>query len=172
LAQNGKSSLGTENNKDSNAGIDDLDIRIVNQLLVNPAASSTDLARKFRKPLSTVQRRRSRLERTILQREYKIISVNSHWRSGEFFATVAIGKTLSIAKEIYDKYCNLTLVTTTVNHIGNLMAHIYFKDSSEMFEILEDLKSMPDVTNVEYAEHVEKVGERKPLFLLEDLKGK
>jgi DNA-binding Lrp family transcriptional regulator len=152
--------------------LDTLDIKIINELLSNPVASSSDLALKFRKPLSTVQRRRVRLEKTILDREYNINSIDGKWRSGEFFATVGNGKTISVAKEIFEKYRNLTTVTTTINNVGNLVAHIYFRDSSEMFTILEDLKRLPDVTNVEYVEHIEKIGERKPTFLLEDLKKK
>jgi hypothetical protein len=62
------------------------------------------------------------------------------------------------------------MVTATVNNIGNLVALIYFRDSSEMFSILEALQSLPDAANVEYVEHIHKVGERKPKFLLEDLK--
>lgn len=155
---------------DSGILLDELDVRIVNELLVNANASSSTLARKFRKPLSTIQRRRTKLERTVIIKEYRLNSINGKWRSGEFFAKIANGKTLSVAKQIFDKYSNLTMVTTTVNNVGNLVAHIYFRDSSEMFRILEDLKSMPDILSVEYAEQVEKVGERKPLFLLEDLK--
>ena len=158
-----------EKNPDSKS-LDTLDIKIINELLCNPSASSTDMALKFRRPLSTVQRRRIRLERTILEPEYRINSINGKWRSGEFFATVGNGRTVSVAKEIFNKYHNLTMVTTTINNIGNLVAHIYFRDSSEMFTILEDLKSLPDVTNVQYAEHIEKIGERKPTFLLEGLK--
>jgi DNA-binding Lrp family transcriptional regulator len=158
------------NNGNDRTALDDLDLGIINALLSSPDASSSALAAKFKKPLSTIQRRLTRLERTILKKDYRINSNHAKWRSGEFFITVGKGRTQLVARQIFDKYPYLTMVTTTVNSVGNLVAHIYFRDSSEMFTILEDLKRIPDVTNVEYAEHIEKIGERKPTFMLEDLR--
>ena len=38
-----------------------------------------------------------------------------------------------------------------------------------MFAIIEELRRMPGVEDVLYAEHIEVLGERKPRFILEDL---
>jgi hypothetical protein len=62
------------------------------------------------------------------------------------------------------------MVTLTSNTVGNMIAHIYFRDPSRMFSIMEELKQIPYVVDVMYAEHIEKIGERKPRFILEDLK--
>jgi len=61
------------------------------------------------------------------------------------------------------------MVTLTSNTVGNMIAHIYFRNSSNMFSIMEDLRRMPNVEEVLYAEHIEKIGERKPRFILEGL---
>jgi hypothetical protein len=150
--------------------LDDLDLVIVNSLLDNPDVSSTVIAKESHRPLSTIQRRRTRIERTILKKDYMINTKYAKWRSGEFFVTVADGKTALIANQIFEKYNNVTLVTTTMNNVGNLIGHIYFKDSPEMFALMEEIKKIPAVSRVMYAEHIERVGERKPRFLLEDLR--
>ena len=151
--------------------LDDLDMDIVNELIDNSSATSTEMARKYSKPLSTIQRRRTRLESTILKKDYSIDSSYTNWRNGEFFLRIGKGRAREVAQETFDKYDkNITLVTLTSNHIGNMIAHVYFKNSSHMFSIMEEMKKMHYVDDVAYAEHIEKVSERKPKFVLEDLK--
>jgi DNA-binding Lrp family transcriptional regulator len=148
--------------------LDELDLKIVNELLDDSETSSTKIASKYGKPLSTIQRRRTRLERTILVKDYAIDVSYANWRSGEVFARVLKGKTEEVA-EIFEKYkSNITLVSTTMNNVGNLIFHIYFRTSPQMFSIIEDLRRMPNVEDVLYAEHIEVLGERKPRFILED----
>jgi hypothetical protein len=55
-----------------------------------------------------------------------------------------------------------------MNNVGNLIFHIYFRTSLQMFSIIENLRRMPDVEDVLYAEHIDVLGERKPRFILED----
>ncbi len=150
--------------------LDSLDMNIVNELIDDADASSSDIGRKYNKPLSTIQRRRTRLERTVLIKEYSINTKSTDWRSGEFFLKVIKGKAREIAEQTFEKYDkHVTMVTLTSNTVGNMIAHIYFRNSSNMFSIMEDLRRVPNVEDVMYAEHIERVGERKPRFILEDL---
>ena len=150
--------------------LDDLDMKITNELLDDSEMSSSDIARKYDKPLSTIQRRRTKLERTILIKDYGINVKYANWRSGEIFVRILQGKAEEVAKEIFDRYeNNITLVSTTMNNVGNLIIHIYFRTSPQMFAIIEELRRMPGVEDVLYAEHIEVLGERKPRFILEDL---
>jgi len=149
--------------------LDEIDLKIVNELLDDSETSSTKIANKYGKPLSTIQRRRTRLEKTILLKDYAINVKYANWRSGEIFVRVQKGKTNEVAMEVFEKYKNnMTFVTTTMNNVGNLIMHIYFRTSPQMFAIIEDLRRMPNVEEVLYAEHIEVLGERKPRFILED----
>lgn len=59
--------------KNFNRGIDLVDIKIINELLASPDIQSAELAKKIGKPLSTIQRRKSDLEKsTVLKRNYEI----------------------------------------------------------------------------------------------------
>ena len=149
--------------------LDDLDLKIVNELLDDSEISSTDIAKKYDKPLSTIQRRRTKLERSFLLKDYAINVKYANWRSGEIFVRILKGKAEDVAKEIFDRYqYNITLVSTTMNNVGNLIIHIYFRTSPQMFSIIEELRRMQFVEDVLYAEHIEVLGERKPRFILED----
>jgi len=57
--------------------IDALDLNIVNELIDDADASSSYIGKKYNKPLSTIQRRRTRLEKTVLKKEYSIITTNN-----------------------------------------------------------------------------------------------
>jgi DNA-binding Lrp family transcriptional regulator len=154
--------------------LDELDLKITNELLDDSDISSTDISKKFDKPLSTIQRRRTKLERTILIKDYGINVKYANWRSGEIFVRVGKGATEAVANQIFENYPNnVTLISTTMNNVGNMIIHIYFRTSPQMFSIVEKLKRMEAVDDVLYAEHIEVLGERKPRFILEDLmKGK
>jgi len=159
-----------DNRHNGSLHLDDTDLVIVNTLLQRPDTSSSDLAKKTGKPLSTIQRRRAKLERTIIKKDYSLNTDIAGWRSGEFFLSVGNGRTEAVARQIFDKYSNITMVTTTVNSVGNMVAHIYFKDSAEMFGILEEIKRLPNVQDATYAEHIQMIGERKPTFVFDELR--
>lgn len=151
--------------------MDSLDLEIVNELLDDSEATSTDIARKYNKPLSTIQRRRTRLEKTILKKDYSINVKYANWRSGEIFMSIEKGRTQEIGRHLFEKYAtNMTLVTTTLNNVGNLIGHIYYRSSPQMFSVIEELKKIESVKEVMYAEHIEVLGDRKPRFILEELK--
>jgi len=129
-----------------------------------------DIAVKLKSPLSTIQRRRAKLERTILKRQYMIDSSNTDWRQAELFMQVENGKTEELGKEVFEKYKdNITLMSLTMNNIGNLIAHIYFRRSEEIFAIAEDIRTNPNVDSLLFAEHLKVLGERSPKFILEDM---
>ena len=146
-------------------------MNIANELLDDADATSSDIARKYDKPLSTIQRRRTRLERTILAKDYAINTQLARWRSGEIFIKVEKGRAQAVGKTLFERYKeNITLVSTTMNNIGNLIGHIYYNTSPEMFSIVEELRRIEFVEEVMYAEHIEKLGERKPRFILETIR--
>jgi len=60
-------------------------------------------------------------------------------------------------------------MSLTMNNIGNLIAHIYFRRSEEIFAIAEDIRTNPNVDSLLFAEHLKVLGERSPKFILEDM---
>ena len=50
--------------------VDDINLKIIEELVKNPNTSSASLATKLRMPLSSLQRRRAKLEKSVLVKAY------------------------------------------------------------------------------------------------------
>jgi hypothetical protein len=62
---------GTDNKKEL-VLLDSLNTKIIKELVSNPNVRSATIASKYKAPLSTVQRRKARLENSILKKNYHI----------------------------------------------------------------------------------------------------
>ena len=51
---------------------DQLNLKITKEMINDSDVKNADMARRYRTPLSTIQRRRTKLERTILKRSHII----------------------------------------------------------------------------------------------------
>jgi DNA-binding Lrp family transcriptional regulator len=139
---------------------DDLNIKIVRELVNDPDISSTDIASKYNMPLSTIQRRRAKLEQSILSKTYNLDVRKLGWRTADLFISVDKGKAEETARKLLES--NKVNVIVASLRIGDprvdIMADIFYKDSIELHELTEKVKAMPYVTYVEWAEVVKVIG--------------
>src|ERR671912_969681 len=89
-----------------------LDTKIIEELLNDAFISSTDISKKHKAPLSTVQRRRKYLENTILTRRYEIDLKKQGFRIGEMTVVPQNGASKEIISGIFSKYPNHILSIT------------------------------------------------------------
>jgi hypothetical protein len=75
---------GTDNKKEL-VLLDSLNTKIIKELVSNPNVRSATIASKYKAPLSTVQRRKARLENSILKRNYHINIRELGWRTADLF---------------------------------------------------------------------------------------
>jgi len=94
---------GTNRIPSNSLDLDSLDIKIMKELLDNPNSSSSKIVKKFGIPLSTIQRRRTRLESSVLTRNYELSTHDLGWRNAEILMLVEKGKADSMAKELIEK---------------------------------------------------------------------
>src|SRR3712207_8317718 len=80
-----------------------LDGKIIEELLNDAFISSTDISKKHKAPLSTVQRRRRYLENTILTRRYEIDLRKQGFRIGEMTIYPENGSGKEIVSKILDR---------------------------------------------------------------------
>lgn|SRR5581483_6092744 len=135
-------------------GIDSLDIKIIKELIDNPDNSSSKMAKKLGIPLSTVQRRKSRLERSVLTRKYELNTHDLGWRNAEILMLIENGNVNSMAQELMEKFDKVVGTSTRINTTSNLAAYVVFRNSNELHELMEKLRAMPHVTNLEWSEIV------------------
>ncbi len=151
------------NNKGNNKSIHrqklvagSLDAKIIEELLNDAFISSTDISKKHRSPLSTVQRRRRHLENTILTRRYEIDLKNQGFRIGEMTVIPENGASEEIIDGIFSKYANHILsITVKIDSLLILAVMVYFKTTTEIHDIMVGVHSMPGVQQVKFAETVE-----------------
>jgi DNA-binding Lrp family transcriptional regulator len=145
--------------------MDDTNIKIVNELLNNPDVRSKDISTKLRVPLSTIQRRRTKLEKTVLKKNYELNLGLLGWRIADLYLSVEKGK----SKEVGMKLLTRPQVMLVSVHMGDpsvdLVAEVFYKSSSELHDIMESVKAMNFVRSVEWSEIVSIVGQNKTAVL-------
>lgn len=139
---------------------------IIDELLANPDVSSSDISSKYRIPLSTIQRRRSALESmSLIEHKYQVNPIHFGFRTIEFWVMVEKGKALELGQQIFQKYQNVLHVSLQINSVSNIRVIGYVNTSEQLYRMIEEIKSLQFVNNVESAETVKEVGTRQVNFL-------
>ena len=144
---------------DNVLGIDSLDTKIISALLDNPGSSSSKMAKKLGIPTSTIQRRKTRLERSVLTKKYELNTHDLGWRNAEILMLVENGTADRMAQDLM-KFDMVVGTSTRINTKTNLAAYVGFRKSDELHGLMEKLRAMPNVSNLEWSEVVKEAGNR------------
>lgn len=170
--------------------LDKKDLLILNELLSNPDVTSLSISKSLKFPLSTVQRRRTALERsTIIRKSYELDTKQFGWRTADLLISVVKGDCVDIANWLLtesfgmeltaDISKNITKISNNNKHgpkvietslrIGdpviNVVARIIYRSSDELFHIMQEIRKMPHIERVEWSEIVKVVGRNSTLVL-------
>ena len=142
-----------------NLMLDDLDIGIIKEMIKDAEVKSTFLASKYDSPLSTIQRRRAKLEHTILKKKYYINISMFHWRRADLMVSVDgdCGETVSELMRNFGK----NIISTSLR-IGdpqaNIVATVFYKDSRELLNLMDGIRSIASVKCIKWSEVVRDFG--------------
>jgi DNA-binding Lrp family transcriptional regulator len=140
--------------------LDNINIKIVSELVRQPDMSSLALSKKLDIPLSTLQRRRARIEKVILKKTYTFNYKAFGGRIGDLIVSVDKGKSKEIAQILLKKYKNnIVSCDTRINSMHNVSAHVVYKNTEELYELIENIKTMDYVDGIQWSEMVEAIGE-------------
>ncbi|AIF84446.1 transcriptional regulator [Candidatus Nitrososphaera evergladensis SR1] len=137
-----------------------VDKKILKALLSSTGGvSSLTLSKELDIPLSTVQRRRKRLEANLLEMSYTLKVERFGWRTATLFISTRNGMTAAVGKEIL----SLSDGVKSVNRIlgensADLMVEIIFRNNAELLNMVEKMKSINGVGNVFWIELIEPMG--------------
>ena len=155
----------------SDFNIDKTNLKIIKELMENPNIKSSELSEKLQVPLSTIQRRRARIEESILKKNYYFNFSKIGYRTAEIFLDIDKGKVFEIGQQILKLFENKVVrATTRINSLNNLCIEIVFKDSKELHDILEKMKTLDNTTNVYFSEVVNIIGDNTNNIILDILK--
>lgn len=121
------------------------------------------LAKRLDLPRTTVQRRRIMLEKRFLQFIYTLKLEELGFRRIDFLISTESGKTISIAQDLLKRDEVVYVGRSVGQHTIDLKAEIIIKDNVELLDLLEVVKGMPGVREVEWTEIVKVVGRKKSI---------
>lgn len=133
--------------------MDALNKNIAKELIENPELTSREIAKKVY--LSTVQRRRKRLEKLVLSRAYYVDMSLFGWRIADLLIETKQGEAHAVANNVIGK--NFMSGSLRIFSPISMVIKICYKSSSELLRILQDIKARECIGRVERFEIVQKV---------------
>ncbi|HXG08120.1 MAG TPA: Lrp/AsnC family transcriptional regulator [Nitrososphaera sp.] len=142
------------------------DRKILKSLLASGGrVSSLKLSRELDIPLSTVQRRRKRLEELLLETYYVLKVDKFGWRRATLFISTQNGLTMSVAKELLRWEDSIISVSRTMGGSEiDLQLEFIFRQNSELLALIEKIRAVNGVKNVAWSESIEVIGKNFDRF--------
>jgi DNA-binding Lrp family transcriptional regulator len=143
-------------------GISQMDRKIL-KILLSPNGqikSTKSISSKLGIPVTTVRRRRKRLESHFLKQHYVLDIEKFGWRRVDFFISIRNGMTDAVAKKLIEMN-DVTYVGKSIGeHTIDLRVETIVKNNSVLLDVLEKIKGMEGVRDVVWSEIVHIVGQK------------
>lgn len=136
------------------------DKKILHQLIESSGRVSTlTLARQLDIPMSTIQRRRVRLEKNIINMSYSLRLKKLGWRTGTLLVSASDGNAENLGRQILEIDDTVVSVTRIVGESGmDLMVEVIFKETEELLALIDHVKSMGGEKKMFWGESVNLIG--------------
>ena len=122
--------------------------------------SSKSLSAKLGIPITTVRRRRKRLESKFLKMHYVLDIEKFGWKRVDFFISIRNGMVNAVASKLIDSN-EVTYVGKSIGeHTIDLRVETILKDNASILDILEKIKAMDGVNDVVWSEIVSVVSRK------------
>lgn len=147
--------------KKSDTGISSIDRKILKILLSPDVGKSTkSMSAKLGIPVTTVRRRRKRLERDFLKIHYVLDIEKFGWRRVDFFISIRHGMINTVASKLMSLN-DITYVGKSIGeHTIDLRVESIVKDNTVLLDLLEKIKEMEGVEDVLWSEIVSIIGQK------------
>ena len=137
----------------------------------NEDKTSLSMSRKFNISMTTLQRRRKRLEKEFLERDYTLLLEKFGWRRVDFFISTTDGKTDALANDLLAMNQVTAVGKSIGEHTIDLRVETIVKDNHELLDLLEKFKAMDGIRDAVWSEIVGTVGNKMsvPSDIIEQL---
>ena len=143
--------------------LSDIDRQILRLLVESEGRIPThEISQQLSVPLSTVQRRRKRLEENYLIRYFSLNLEMFGWRRIDLLIATEGGATINVGKELLKRNEVIFAARTIGEHTIDLRVETLVKDNGELLDLLEEVKAMDGVKDVVWTEIVETIGRKNP----------
>ena len=142
--------------------ISQIDRKIL-KILLSPngqSKSTKSMSSKLGIPVTTVRRRRKRLEEKFLKVHYVLDIEKFGWRRVDFFISIRNGMVNAVSKKLIEMD-NVTYVGKSIGeHTIDLRVETIVKNNSVLLDLLEVIKGLEGVRDVVWSEIVTVVGQK------------
>jgi len=147
-------------NRKGSVSLDNLNLLLIKELLDDAEVKSADMAARYNSPLSTIQRRRAKLEHSILSKRYDIDIRHLGWREADLLISVDGGDSEDVAKKLIEAHT--ANISATSLRIGdpevNIVAQAFYQTTGELQQLIEKIRATPSVKTVHWSEVVKTIG--------------
>ena len=122
--------------------------------------STKSISAKLGIPVTTIRRRRKRLEDKFLKIQYVLDIDKFGWRRVDFFISIRNGMVNTVANRLMELN-DVTYVGKSIGeHTIDLRVETIVKDNAVLLDLLESIKGMEGVKDVVWSEIVSVVGRK------------
>jgi len=138
-----------------------LDRKMLKLLVDSEGAVTThELSQQLGVPLSTVQRRRKRLEEAYLVKNYSLDPTKFGYMRIDLLIYTEGGTTIDIAKELLKREDGTSVSRTIGEQNIDLRGEAFVKDNGVLLDLLEQDRAMKGVRDVVWVEVIETMGRK------------
>jgi DNA-binding Lrp family transcriptional regulator len=149
---------------DKPAHLSDIDKKIL-KILLSPDGNvqSKQMAKDLGIPITTIRRRRHRLESQFIKSHYILDIEKFGWRRVDFYLAIRNGKINPVAEKLL-KLDEVTYVGKSIGeHTIDLRVETIVKDNIMLLDLLELIKGMDGVKEVVWSEIVHVMGRKRSI---------
>ena len=138
---------------------DRFDILIIKEILQDPNIQTFEISIKLDIPLSLVHKKRRLIESSLLSKKYfvdlKKLGINL--RFANIFAEIRKDKIDDFVKKIYSTPLqkNMLSIRKVKNDLNGICIKTAYQNSSELFFLMDKIKSYPFISNIHFSEEIE-----------------
>lgn len=140
--------------------LDRINIEILRNIIKNPDIKSSEISEKIDIPLSTIQRRRSRIETSaVLKKSFEIDFHKLGLRVADLLIKISKGDIETIVSDIVKQHSKSILEVTV--RLGqpdiNLVVRITYKDNDEVYGIMRTFNTIEHIDSIQWSELLKEV---------------
>lgn len=140
--------------------LDRINMEILRNIIKNPDIKSSEISEKIDIPLSTIQRRRSRIETSaVLKKRFEIDFHKLGLRVADLLIKISKGDIETIVSDIVKQHSKSILEVTV--RLGqpdiNLVVRIAYKDNDEVYGIMRTFNTIEHIDSIQWSELLKEV---------------
>jgi hypothetical protein len=154
---------------------DRFDLLIIKEILQEPNIQTFEISMKLNIPLSIVHKKRRLIESSLLTKKYivDLIKLGINLRFADIFAEIREDKVTDFVKKLYSTSLrkNMLSISRVKNDSNGICIKAAYQHSSELFFLMDTLKSYPFISNIHFSEEIEVIEDNTLAVILNLING-